>query len=90
MKSLFTPLDEQRRIVAYLDGLQAQVNALRELPHPPCRAASAFSTSPKYDDENYVCGFSHPLVVFGGGRVGAYLRGADAVRVVTAGRGVPG
>ena len=26
-----TPLDEQRRIVAYLDGLQAKVNALREL-----------------------------------------------------------
>src|SRR5690606_34921181 len=25
------PLDEQRRIVAYLDGLQAKVNALREL-----------------------------------------------------------
>ena len=24
-------LDEQRRIVAYLDGLQAKVNALREL-----------------------------------------------------------
>jgi type I restriction enzyme, S subunit len=24
------PLDEQRRIVAYLDGLQAKVNALRE------------------------------------------------------------
>ena len=26
-----TLLDEQRRIVAYLDGLQAKVNALREL-----------------------------------------------------------
>jgi hypothetical protein len=25
------PLGEQRRIVAYLDGLQAKVNALREL-----------------------------------------------------------
>jgi len=25
------PLNEQRRIVAYLDGLQAKVNALREL-----------------------------------------------------------
>jgi type I restriction enzyme S subunit len=25
------PLDEQRRIAAYLDGLQAKVNALREL-----------------------------------------------------------
>ena len=25
------PLDEQRRIVAYLDRLQAKVNALREL-----------------------------------------------------------
>ena len=25
------PLDEQRRIVAYLDGLQAKVNALRGL-----------------------------------------------------------
>jgi hypothetical protein len=25
------PLDEQRRIVAYLDGLQVKVNALREL-----------------------------------------------------------
>ena len=24
-------LDEQRRVVAYLDGLQAKVNALREL-----------------------------------------------------------
>ena len=24
-------LDEQRRIVAYLDGLQAKINALREL-----------------------------------------------------------
>ena len=28
---LCSPLDEQRRIVAYLDGLQAKVNALREL-----------------------------------------------------------
>ena len=27
----YPPLDEQRRIVAYLDGLQAKVNALREL-----------------------------------------------------------
>jgi len=25
------PLDEQRRIVAYLDGLQAKVNVLKEL-----------------------------------------------------------
>ena len=25
------PLDERRRIVVYLDGLQAKVNALREL-----------------------------------------------------------
>jgi len=25
------PLDEQRRIVAYLDGLQAKVHVLREL-----------------------------------------------------------
>jgi len=29
--NLTNPLDEQRRIVAYLDGLQAKVNALREL-----------------------------------------------------------
>jgi hypothetical protein len=28
------PLDEQRRIVAYLDGLQVKVNALRELETP--------------------------------------------------------
>ena len=28
---VFPPLDEQRRIVAYLDGLQAKVNALWEL-----------------------------------------------------------
>jgi hypothetical protein len=28
------PLDEQRRIVAYLDGLRAKVNALRELQSP--------------------------------------------------------
>jgi type I restriction enzyme, S subunit len=27
----FSPLNEQRRIVAYLDGLQARVNGLREL-----------------------------------------------------------
>jgi hypothetical protein len=31
MNSIFTPLDKQRRIVAYLDGLQAKVNALRGL-----------------------------------------------------------
>lgn len=31
MRILFFPLDEQRRIVAYLDGLQAKVNVLREL-----------------------------------------------------------
>jgi type I restriction enzyme S subunit len=30
-KFILPPLDEQRRIVAYLDGLQAKVNALREL-----------------------------------------------------------
>lgn len=30
-KTLLLPLDEQRRIVAYLDGLQAKVNALRGL-----------------------------------------------------------
>ncbi len=28
-------IDEQRRIVAYLDGLQAKVNVLRELQSPP-------------------------------------------------------
>lgn len=30
-KTLLFPFDEQRRIVAYLDGLQAKVNALRGL-----------------------------------------------------------
>jgi type I restriction enzyme, S subunit len=30
-KAFFAPLDEQHRIVAYLDGLQAQVNGLRGL-----------------------------------------------------------
>ena len=29
--TLLTKLNEQRRIVAYLDGLQAKVNMLREL-----------------------------------------------------------
>jgi type I restriction enzyme, S subunit len=31
MKLLSLPLNEQRRTVAYLDGLQPKVNALREL-----------------------------------------------------------
>ena len=35
-------------------------------------------TSPKYDDENYVCGFSLHLVVFGGGRRG--LARVDGMR----------
>jgi len=33
-KFILPLLNEQRRIVAYLDGLQAKVNALRELPSP--------------------------------------------------------
>jgi hypothetical protein len=33
-------------------------------------APSAFGTSPKYDDENFVCGFSLHFVGFGGGRWG--------------------
>jgi len=31
---------------------------------------SGFATSPKYDDENSVCGFKVRIVVFGGGREG--------------------
>jgi len=33
-KTLSSSLDEQQRIVAYLDGLQVKVNALRELQSP--------------------------------------------------------
>jgi len=40
------PLDEQRRIVAYLDGLQAKVNALRELQSTSGEELDALSSSP--------------------------------------------
>jgi len=39
------PLDEQRRIVAYLDGLQAKVNALRELQSRSGEELSALMAS---------------------------------------------
>jgi len=39
------PLDEQRRIVAYLDGLQAKVNALRELQSASGEELSALMAS---------------------------------------------
>jgi type I restriction enzyme, S subunit len=39
------PLDEQRRIVAYLDGLQAKVNALRELQVESGKELSALMPS---------------------------------------------
>lgn len=39
------PLDEQRRIVAYLDGLQAKVNALRELQSTSGEKLSALMPS---------------------------------------------
>ena len=39
------PLDEQRRIVAYLDGLQARVNALRELQSASGEELSALMPS---------------------------------------------
>ena len=39
------PLDEQRRIVAYLDGLQAKVNALRELQSKSGEELSALMPS---------------------------------------------
>jgi type I restriction enzyme S subunit len=39
------PLDEQRRIVAYLDGLQAKVNALRELQSASGEELSALMPS---------------------------------------------
>ena len=39
------PLDEQRRIVAYLDGLQAKVNALRELQSTSGEELSALMAS---------------------------------------------
>jgi type I restriction enzyme S subunit len=38
---IIPPLDEQRRIVAYLDGLQAKVDALRELQSPPLHFGDA-------------------------------------------------
>ena len=42
----YNPLDEQRRIVAYLDGLQAKVNALRELQSASAEELSALTSSP--------------------------------------------
>ena len=39
------PLDEQRRIVAYLDGLQAKVNALKELQSASGEELSALMPS---------------------------------------------
>ena len=39
------PPDEQQRIVAYLDGLQAKVNALRELQSVSGEALSALMPS---------------------------------------------
>ena len=45
MKLFFTPLDKQRRIVAYLDGLQAKVNGLRELQSASGEELSALMPS---------------------------------------------
>jgi type I restriction enzyme, S subunit len=42
---LLIPLDEQGRIVAYLDGLQAKVNALRELQSASREALSTLLPS---------------------------------------------
>jgi type I restriction enzyme, S subunit len=39
------PLNEQRRIVAYMDGLQAKVNALRELQAESGKELSALMPS---------------------------------------------
>ena len=39
------PLDEQRRIIAYLDGLQAKVNALRDLQSTSGEELSALMPS---------------------------------------------
>jgi type I restriction enzyme S subunit len=39
------PLDEQRRIVAYLDGLQAKVNVIRELQSASGEELSALMPS---------------------------------------------
>ena len=39
------PLDEQQRIVAYLDGLQAKVNVLRELQSKSGEELSALMAS---------------------------------------------
>jgi type I restriction enzyme, S subunit len=44
-KFVLPPLDEQRRIVAYLDGLQAKVNALRELQAESGKELSALMPS---------------------------------------------
>ena len=44
-KFILPPLDEQRRIVAYLDGLQAKVNALRELQSASGEELSALMPS---------------------------------------------
>ena len=41
----FSQLDEQRRIVAYLDGLQAKVNALREVQSASGEELSALMPS---------------------------------------------
>jgi type I restriction enzyme, S subunit len=46
MRRLAVPsLDEQRRIVPYLDGLQAKVNALRELQSASGEELSALMPS---------------------------------------------
>ena len=42
------------------------------------KAPSAFGTSPKYDNKYVVCGFSQPLVGFGGGRRGQATLAPDA------------
>jgi type I restriction enzyme S subunit len=44
-KFILPPLDEQRRIVAYLDGLQAKVNELRELQVKSVEELSALMPS---------------------------------------------
>jgi hypothetical protein len=41
-------LDEQRRIVAYLEGLQAKFNALRELQSASGEELSALSPSGRF------------------------------------------
>jgi len=62
-----TSLDEQRRMVAYLDGLHAKVNALRELQSASGKELSAlmpsildkaFKVSYEPDPKGFLCYWS--------------------------------